>query len=60
MKKDLHRLLNTIAKAGWGVELRRGGHYCLTSPSGQLIFAPSTPSSRRSLQNLRSRIRRAA
>ena len=60
MKKDLHRLLNAIAKAGWGVELRKGGHYCLTSPSGQLIFASSTPSSRRSLLNLKARIRKAA
>lgn len=49
MNKDYRRFIDSLKKGGWGVELRRGGHYCLTGPRGQLVFCSSTPSDKRTL-----------
>lgn len=57
--KDLRRLLAAVEDQGFSVEIRRAGHVKVTAPSGEVFFAGSSPSDRRSILNFRSQLRRA-
>jgi predicted RNA binding protein YcfA (HicA-like mRNA interferase family) len=57
-KKDVMRVINEVASAGWLVERTRGGHFRLVAPGGQSVIAASTPSDPRALLNMKSRIKR--
>ena len=58
---DLDQLLRKLRREGYSVTKgRRSGHLKVRNPRGRIVAVTgSTPSDRRSLQNLRSDIRRA-
>lgn len=56
-KRDLKDLIAICVRAGWTCERSGGGHWRLRSPSGALVFCPSTPSDARGLLNLRAKLR---
>lgn len=61
--KDFEALFEEAVRHGWRIERTRNQHFRLLCPSecGQHIaIAPSTPSDRRSLRNLRSAMRKCA
>jgi hypothetical protein len=59
-KKDLAILMKIALKAGWRVELTKGGHYKWIAPNSlDLIYSSSTPSDNRALANLKQDLRRS-
>lgn len=58
MNKDLKVLLKKAREQGFTVRMNRRQHYRVTSPSGETISTPSTPSDYRSLREVRSKLRR--
>lgn len=53
-------IARTARKAGWTItRRRRSGHLRWESPSGAVVFSPSTPSSSRSAENVLAELRRA-
>jgi hypothetical protein len=59
MKRDMPKLVRRARKAGWSVTKTGKQHWRFRSPNGATIFAPSTPSDRRSVMNVRANLRRA-
>ncbi|WP_413102261.1 hypothetical protein [Streptomyces sp. Inha503] len=58
-KKDADQLIRRIKKQGFTVRLGGRDHWRITSPSGETITAPKTPSSgNRSLANMRANLKR--
>jgi hypothetical protein len=58
VRHDVRELLEKISEEGWAIKPTQGGHWKCTSPSGDIVFAPGTPSDRRSLLNARAKFRR--
>jgi predicted RNA binding protein YcfA (HicA-like mRNA interferase family) len=59
MKKEIKALRKEAEAQGWRVELRKGGHLAFYSPHGKgIVFAPSTPSDRRSINNVIADLRK--
>jgi hypothetical protein len=57
--RELRPLVLAAVEAGWTVERTGGGHLRFKSPSGALVFTPSTPGGgRRSIENCRAELRR--
>lgn len=56
--KDIHRLIRNLVSQGWQFK-RRSKHGRLISPSGAAITVSTSPGDTKTLQILRSRIRRA-
>jgi predicted RNA binding protein YcfA (HicA-like mRNA interferase family) len=63
MPNDLARkirdLVQYLCQHGWSSTTAKNGHWKLTSPEGQKIQLPFTPSGTRALKNARARLRRA-
>lgn len=60
----VHRELRPFVKAaidqGWSVEKTGGGHLRFKSPTGAVVFTPSTPGGgNRAIENTRAALRRA-
>lgn len=59
MNKDTKKILAAVRKAGWRVERTGGQHYKLKSICGQhIVIVSGTPSDRRSVNNLRAKLKR--
>lgn len=56
--KELRPLVRAAIAAGWTVTKTGGGHLRFRSPTGALVFAPSTPSDHRSVKNTAAELRR--
>jgi hypothetical protein len=58
-KKDIGLIVDELLKQGWRV--RKGKHWVLypADPSKPVCFMAQTPSSRRSLDTIRTKLRRA-
>lgn len=54
---DVKELIAHLRKQGFTVALARSGHYQVTSKDGAHVQIPATPSDRRSLLNVRSRLK---
>lgn len=50
-------LVEAALAAGWRLDRTGGNHLKLTSPEGQAVFFPSSPSDWRGARNLRSTLR---
>ncbi len=63
VKKDMKKLLQDVERAGFSVEDTRGGHAVIKGdPFGKRqppIYCPKTPSEYRSLENLKSLLRKS-
>lgn len=57
--RDIDQVIAAIRAQGWMATLTNGGHWRLASPTGELVFCPSTPSDVRAIRNIRARLRRA-
>jgi hypothetical protein len=58
-KKELGNLIKLAIKAGWRVELTKGGHYKWIAPNARdFFFSASTPSDNRALKNILQDLRR--
>jgi predicted RNase H-like nuclease len=59
-KKDYDALVAAAWDAGWWCETRGSNYIACYPPDGSaFVMVPSTPSSQRTLRNLRSRFKRA-
>lgn len=58
MNKDLRKLIKVARSQGWTVTKTNNGHYRWESPSGGLVFTPSTPSEYRSSKNSLSHLKK--
>ena len=59
--RDVSQYLASLRKQGYVTAWSRNGHVKVYSPDGSLVtVASGTPSDRRSVRNLRARVRRAA
>ena len=59
MNKDIQQLLRRLRQQGFTVRYGRSGHYRCTSPDGQTVTVPGTPSTNgRSFPNIRAKLRR--
>lgn len=56
---ETNKLIRKIRKAGWTVCKTKKAHWKVTSPSGESVVLPSTPSEYRSMRNTRALLRRA-
>lgn len=56
--REVRAILKVAQAAGFTVELRKGGHIKVTSPTGAFIFMSHTPSDVRALHRVRSDLRR--
>lgn len=57
---EMNKLIRQVEKTrGWRVQISRGNHWKVFSPTGRLFFFPSTPGDARSLMNTRAELRRA-
>ena len=52
-------LARKARKQGWTITMTRGTHLAWTSPSGAVIYTPSSPSESRGYRNTRAEFRRA-
>jgi len=57
--KEMRKLISLAIKRGYNVELRNGGHYKFTAPTGRFFFTSATPSDRRALDNILADMKRA-
>jgi hypothetical protein len=58
-RKEVKELLAAARAQGWGVELRKSGHYFLYSPSGDgIVTLAATPGDRRAVVKTVARMRR--
>lgn len=59
VKKELRPLVVAAIEQGWEVTTTGGNHLRFKSPTGALVFAPSTPhGGKRSIQNTTAELRR--
>lgn len=59
VKKELRPLVVAAIEQGWEVTVTGGNHLRFKSPTGALVFAPSTPhGGKRSIQNTTAELRR--
>jgi hypothetical protein len=58
VRKDLAKMAREYRRSGWVITKGRK-HTKWTSPDGQTIFVPSTPSDQRALLNIQAQINRA-
>lgn len=59
VKKELRPLVAAAVEQGWDVSISGGGHLRFKSPSGAIVFAPSTPrGGKRSIENTVAELRR--
>jgi hypothetical protein len=54
----MRQLLTKAEKAGCTVELRRAGHWKVTTPGGQAVFCAASPSDSHALKNTKAELRR--
>jgi hypothetical protein len=52
-------LARKARRKGWTITTTGGGHLAWTSPSGAVIYTPSSPSESRGYLNTRAQFRRA-
>lgn len=57
--KEMRSLIRLAIKRGYNVELRNGGHYKFTAPTGRFFFTSATPSDKRALANILADMKRA-
>lgn len=57
--KDAHKILQQVEQAGWHIEKRKSGHYCIRPPVGPQIIVSDSTSDCRALDNIRAQLRRA-
>ena len=57
--KEVREYRRIAERQGWTVAKTRGGHLKFTSPTGRVVFTPSTPGGGRALANMRAELRRA-
>lgn len=57
--KEIRKVISLAIKKGYNVELRKGGHYKFTAPTGKFFFTSATPSDKRALANILSDMKRA-
>ena len=57
--KEIRKVISLAIKKGYNVELRKGGHYKFTAPSGKFFFTSATPSDKRALANILADMKRA-
>lgn len=58
-KREIHDLRQLAESHGWVVTYTGSGHLRFKPPDGgAVIFAPSTPSDRRAVLNVRAQLRR--
>lgn len=59
-RRDAEALLKKVQKTeGWTVEKTNGQHYKVCSPTGEMVFLPSTPGDHRALKNMKAALKRA-
>ncbi len=57
--KDIKALITHLEQHGWTCrQRRRGGHWRVTGPNGELAFLSLSPSDHRSLKNVRATLRK--
>ncbi len=60
VKGEMRPLVVAAIEQGWSVTVSGGGHLRFRSPTGALVFAPSTPrGGKRSVENTTAQLRRA-
>lgn len=59
MSSDLRILVRRLRRQGWTAEITKGGHRRFTSPEGEVVFGPFSPSDHRAIRNMVARLRRA-
>lgn len=57
-KRDLKLILVRAESQGWSVALTRRNHYKLVSPTGEVVYCPSTPSEYRGIKNLLAELKK--
>lgn len=57
-KKDIRALVRKLRRQGWTAEIRKSGHWRLTSPGGDAITCAASPSDSHAYANVRSDARR--
>ena len=57
--KEIRNIIRLAIKKGYSVEVRKGGHYKFTAPTGKFFFTSATPSDHRAIQNILSDMKRA-
>ena len=59
MANEMNKLARKLAKAGFTITKKKGGHWKIEHPRlKQAVFAPATPSDGRSIKNVEAKIRR--
>jgi len=58
-QRDANQLVRKLRKLGYRVELRSGCHHWRAEVNGHYVSIPFSPSDRRSLLNVRAKLRRA-
>lgn len=58
-RKTYGRIAVVAAQQGWTITLTAGGHVRWASPTGAVVFSPTTPSDRRARRNTIARLRRS-
>lgn len=58
-RKELRHIIDQLEEQGWKLSLTGGNHYKCVSPTGKVVFMPSTPGEGRSLKNMKAQLRRA-
>nr|WSX25642.1 hypothetical protein OG690_38525 [Streptomyces tubercidicus] len=58
MNRDIQDILKRVKKQGFAVRMNAKRHYRVTSPGGDTVTVPSTPSDQRSVKNVRSKLRK--
>jgi hypothetical protein len=57
-QKDVRDIVRGARRAGWTVRTTNGGHLRFNAPSGESVYAASTPSDPRSVATLRAHLKR--
>jgi predicted RNA binding protein YcfA (HicA-like mRNA interferase family) len=58
--KELGKIRRYLEDHGWTcTQRRRGGHWRIAGPAGQLVVISASPSDPRALNNIRADLRRA-
>jgi len=59
LRRDMEELVRLARAQGWDVEKTGSGHWKFKAPTGQIVFAASTPSDWRAIKNAKSWLKRA-
>jgi len=59
MSKEVRQFIRRAKKDGWNIIKTLNGHFKLTKPGSDIVFASGTPGDHRSLRNAEQDMRRA-